>query len=96
MTSWTPIAVDDHGSGLYESADGARAFRDMENPEDRWMRTMAEGYERECEERERAEDMERLILSERERWAEEDDEWPWRRREKPCGLMYGVEARDDA
>ena len=39
--SWRPLLIDAHGSGLYEADDGARAWRDLEHPEDRWIRTMA-------------------------------------------------------
>lgn len=92
--SWRPLLTDAHGSGLYEADDGARAWRDMEHPEDRWIRTMAEDAEREAEAMERERDLEIARTTERDRWADEDDEWPWRKRERPAGLMYGLEDHD--
>jgi hypothetical protein len=85
---------DGHGNGLVEREDGSRAFVDREHPEERWIRTMTEqaDFDWDAHERELAIEAERE--AERDRWAREDNEWPWRRRERPAGLMYGVAAGD--
>lgn len=90
-----PIAVDGHGSGLYRRQDGSCAWVDKEHPEDRWIRDMCESQDARWQDYEREQELELARQAERDRWAEEDDEWPWRRREKPSGLMYHLPERTE-
>ena len=76
-------------SGLVRMRDGSLAFTDTDC-EERWIRAMCEQQEAKYADMEREREIDEFCQEERDRWAAEDDEWPWRRREKPRGLMYGL------
>lgn len=77
----TPILVDPAGSGLYRLGSGGFAFVDVESAEDRWIRHQVEEEEARWAEAERQQELDWLSKSERDRWAEECESMPWRKRE---------------
>ena len=77
-------------SGLIQMRDGNLAFTDTDC-EERWIASMVQQDEAKWKQYEHDLELDAMLKDERDRWAEEDDEAPWRRREKPSGLMYYIE-----